>query len=242
MTAKEFLRRARSVDRRVDEATERVKRIRAQLEAGRMSSVTGMPRGGAKDWTETADRLIELEQRVNAQVREMVRWKLAAIDAIDAVEEARLREVLELYYIDGYSWEEVAKALHYDKSWVLRLHGQALLKVKVPEDFHSTTQGASCFSTTERLRLNKPWVITLLEKVPWNWVPATSVWAIWIRHGTPMNLPWIWIPTIWKPGLSWLPLMLLTVIITPHWSRLRWCWRKTRNTLPLWLLPPSAAV
>ena len=134
MTAKEFLRRARAVDRRVDEATERVERIRAKLEAGRMSSLTGMPRGGAKDWTETADRLIELEQRVNAQVRAMVRWKLAAIDVIDAVEEARLREVLELYYIDGFTWEQVAQRMELDPRWVFRLHGRALLQVKVPEE------------------------------------------------------------------------------------------------------------
>ena len=134
MTAKEFLRQARSVDRRVDEATERVDRLRARLEAGRMSSVTGMPRGGVKDWTETADRLIELEQRVNAQVREMVRWKLAAFDAIDAVEEARLREVLELYYIDGFTWEQVAQRMELDPRWVFRLHGKALLRVKVPEE------------------------------------------------------------------------------------------------------------
>lgn len=135
LTAKEFLRRARAVDRQVDEATERAARIRARLEAGRMSSVTGMPRGGAKDWTETADRLIELEQRVNAQVREMVRWKLAAIDAIDAVEEARLREVLELYYIDGFTWEQVAQRMELDPRWVFRLHGKALLRVKVPDEF-----------------------------------------------------------------------------------------------------------
>ena len=135
MTAKEFLRRARTVDRRVDEAQERVDRLRAQLEAGRMSSVTGMPRGGAKDWTETADRLIELEHRVNAQVREMVHWKLAAIDAIDAVEEARLREVLELYYIDGFTWEQVAQRMELDPRWVFRLHGKALLRVKVPDEF-----------------------------------------------------------------------------------------------------------
>ena len=133
MTAKEFLRRARSVDRRVDEMTERMKRVRARLESGRMSSVTGMPRGGAKDWTETADRLIELEQKVNAQTRELVRWKLMAIDAIDAVEEARLREVLELYYIDGLRWEDVAKRMGLDQRWVYRLHGRALLEVKVPE-------------------------------------------------------------------------------------------------------------
>ena len=96
--------------------------------------MTGMPRGGAKDWTETADRLIELEQRVNAKTREMVRWKLAAIDSIDQVEEARLREVLELYYIDGYTWGQVAQRMGVDLRWVYRLHGRALLRVKVPEE------------------------------------------------------------------------------------------------------------
>lgn len=134
MTAKEFLRRARSVDRRVDEMTERMKRVRARLESGRMSSVTGMPRGGAKDWTETADRLIELEQKVNAQTRELVRWKLMAIDAIDAVEEARLREVLELYYIDGFTWEQVAQRMRITERWAQILHGRALRLVKVPKE------------------------------------------------------------------------------------------------------------
>lgn len=134
MTAKEFLRQARTIDRRIDEATERVERLRARLEAGRMSSLTGMPRGGAKDWTETADRLIELEKRVNARTRELVRWKLMAMDAIDRVDEARLREVLELYYIDGYSWEQVARRMQLDVRWVYRLHGKALLRVKVPEE------------------------------------------------------------------------------------------------------------
>lgn len=135
MTAKEFLRRARSVDRRVDEAQERVDRLRAKLEAGRMSSVTGMPRGGVADWTETADKLLELERVVNQQTRELVRWKLAAIDAIDAVEEVRLREVLDLYYIDGLTWEQVAQKMGLDQRWVFRLHGKALLWVKVPDEF-----------------------------------------------------------------------------------------------------------
>ena len=134
MTAKEFLRRARSVDRRVDEATERVDRIRARLEAGRMSSVTGMPRGGVQDWTVTADRLIELERDVNARIREMCRLKRLAQEAIDRVEEARLKEVLELYYIDGYSWTQVAQRMGLDKRWVFRLHGRALMKVRVPEE------------------------------------------------------------------------------------------------------------
>ena len=134
MTAKEFLRRARSVDRRVDEAQERVERLRARLESGRMSSVTGMPRGGGSNWTETADRLIELEQVVNQRTRELVRWKLAAIDAIRGVEEPREAEVLELYYIDALTWEQVAQRMALDLRWVYRLHGRALTKVRVPEE------------------------------------------------------------------------------------------------------------
>ena len=134
MTAKEFLRRARDVDRRVDEAQERVDRLRARLEAGRLSRVTGMPRGGGADWTETADRLIELERVVNARTREWVRWKLAAIDVIRSVGEPRLVEVLELYYIDGLTWEQVAQRMGITERWALILHGRALMHVKVPKE------------------------------------------------------------------------------------------------------------
>ena len=134
MTAKEFLRQARDADRRIDAAMERLERMRAKLEAGRMSNLTGMPRGGALDWTETADRVIELERKVNARIREMVRQKQAAMDAIYRVEEARLREVLELYYLDGYTWEQVAEQMDMSDRHVKRLHGIALLRVKVPKE------------------------------------------------------------------------------------------------------------
>ena len=134
MTAKGFLRSARGVDRTIDEALERVDRLRARLEAGRMSSVTGMPRGGVADWTDTADHLIELERDVNARIRQMCRLKRLAQATIDRVDEARLREVLELYYIDGYSWSDVARRMCVSERHVQRLHGIALIRVRVPEE------------------------------------------------------------------------------------------------------------
>lgn len=133
MTAKEYLRMVRDIDRRIDETLERLQRMRARLEAGRSSNISGMPRGGAVDWTVTADRVIELEQRYNEKIREMCRLKQAAQDAIDLVEEARLREVLELYYLDGYTWEQVAETMHLDLRWVYRLHGRALMRICVPD-------------------------------------------------------------------------------------------------------------
>ena len=140
MTAKEFLRMARGVDRRIDRATERVERLRARLEAGRLNQITGMPRGGNSDWTETADKLIELEQIVNARVREMCKVKRLAMEAIEAVEEMRYREVLELYYLDGFTWEQVAQQMGYDVRHVTRLHGKALQRVKVPKDIIEAEQ------------------------------------------------------------------------------------------------------
>lgn len=134
MTAKEFLRRARGMDRRVDEATERVMRLRARLEAGRMAQISDMPRGGGSDWTDTANALIDLEQQMNARIREMVREKRLAMEAIEAVEEIRLREVLELYYLSGYTWEKVAETMGVSDRHVKRLHGKALLKVKIPNE------------------------------------------------------------------------------------------------------------
>lgn len=134
MTAKEFLRQILTVDRRIEETAERLQRIRARLEAGRMSNFSGMPRGGGVDWTETADRVIELERRLQAQISEMCRQKQAAIEAIDRVEEARLREVLELYYLDGYTWEQVAEKMELSDRHVKRMHGIALLRITVPEE------------------------------------------------------------------------------------------------------------
>ena len=133
MTAKEYLRKVRDIDRRIDETLERLQRMRARLEAGRPSNISGMPRGGAVDWTVTADRVIELEQRYNEKIREMCRLKRAAQDAIDLVEEARLRELLELYYLDGFTWEQVAETMHLDLRWVYRLHGRALMRIRVPD-------------------------------------------------------------------------------------------------------------
>jgi len=144
MTAKEFLRRARAADRLIDQATERVERIRSRLESGRMSNITGMPRGGAADWTDTANALIELERRVNERVRDMCRLKRLAMDAIDQVEEARLREVLELYYLDGYTWEQVAEQMGYSRRNVTTLHGVALRKIKVPEEVKNDEIGRAC--------------------------------------------------------------------------------------------------
>lgn len=133
MTAKQYLMQVRGIDRRIEREEEQLERLRARVEAGRMSSITGMPRGGDADWTDTVHALIELEQRHNARIREMCRLKGDAMDLIDRVDDARLRAVLELYFLRGLTWERVAEETHYSRCHVFRLRGQALQSVAALE-------------------------------------------------------------------------------------------------------------
>lgn len=135
MTAKEFLSQAWRIDERIESRLEEIERLEARLESGRMASITGMPRGGASDWTDTANRVIELKNRIGAEVGELCRVKRMVNEAIDAVEDVRYRRVLELRYRNYYTWEKIAEEMDYDARWVRRLHADALGHVVVPECF-----------------------------------------------------------------------------------------------------------
>lgn len=125
MRAKDYLNRARRIDRRIGETRERLKRMREQLE--------GIARSpGGKPWTDYVDSMIDLERRMNRQVGELCGVKMEVMDAIETVEDGVLREVLELYYLDGLSWAEVAGRMHYSIRNVQILHSKALGRVRVP--------------------------------------------------------------------------------------------------------------
>ena len=126
MNAKEFLKEIRNIDRQIDRETEQAERIRAHLEAGQHAARLGSARGGRHDWTDTADKLMQLEQRINARVRAMADMKQTALDMIDSVDDKLCREVLFDYYINGRTWEKVAERMDYDIRWIYRLHGKGL--------------------------------------------------------------------------------------------------------------------
>lgn len=134
MTAKEFLNQARNIDRRIDSAQERIERLRSVLESGRMSRLTGMPRGGGGDWTDAEARLLDLESRYGDEIRRFCRIKIQVADAIHSVGNSTYEEILTLRYLDGRTWESIAEAVGYDVRYVQKLHGKALQRVTVPAE------------------------------------------------------------------------------------------------------------
>ena len=148
MTAKDYLLRAWQIDARIDEKIaeiehleEKRERIMAKLTAGRASNLSGMPRGGRYDWTESVESVIETDELIRdavnalrAEIMELCRVKREVADAINAVEPVVYRRVLDLRYRNYLDWQTIAQKMGYDVRWVFRLHGQALTCVKVPEE------------------------------------------------------------------------------------------------------------
>ena len=147
MTAKDFLMRAWQIDARIDDKLaeiecleEKRERIMAKLTAGRASNLTGMPRGGNYDWTNNLESVIETDelirdaiQALRAEIMELCRVKREVADAINAVEPVVYRRVLDLRYRNYLDWQTIAQKMGYDVRHVFRLHGEALLCVKVPQ-------------------------------------------------------------------------------------------------------------
>jgi hypothetical protein len=132
MTAKEYLSQAWQIDKRIEKKCEERDRLLARLTAGRLTHLTGMPRGGNFDWTDAVSRLIEMDNAINGEIMELCRLKREINAAIEAVEDMRYRRVLELRYRNYMRWEDIAEEMGYEVRHVTRLHGEALACVRIP--------------------------------------------------------------------------------------------------------------
>ena len=135
MTAKEFLSLAWRIDMRIERRIEERDRLSARIEAGRSANLTGMPRGGKYDWTDIADKVVEMDKKLGGEIAELCRVKRLINESIDRVEDMRYRMILEMRYRNYMTWQQIADELYYDVRHVQRLHGEALLCVRVPDEF-----------------------------------------------------------------------------------------------------------
>ena len=129
MTSKDFLQHVRLSGRSVIQTQERIDKMSQLLKVAETYSS-----GGTK-WAQTQNRIEELEWVMSSQIVKMVNLKLAAIDAIKSVDSERQKEALELYYLDGLTWEQVAEKMELSDRHVKRLRDAALEKIRVPEKY-----------------------------------------------------------------------------------------------------------
>ena len=128
---KKYLRQYRYLEGRVNSLCDELAKWRSLAE--RITPVlSDMPKGSGGDrLPRTVEKIIELEQELDAQIDQMIDTRREIEKAVAAVDDQRLRDVLEQHYIRGLTWGDVAQIMKIDTRWVYRLHIKALQKLTI---------------------------------------------------------------------------------------------------------------
>ena len=90
-------------------------------------SLSGMPRGGVPV---TIDDLMsdkmDLEGRIDRLRKKSRDLKREVCEEIDSLEDSRYCEILEAFFIDGLSFEDIAEDLGYTERHVINLYSEAI--------------------------------------------------------------------------------------------------------------------
>lgn len=135
-TIKEHLKSFRELEREVKreiESAEYWKRKAYTLSAVNFDNmgITGSQR---TDNGSLVIKFLEIQERCVFLAEEAQRQKEEIMGIIAGIDDPDCREVLAMRYIDGLSFERIAKELNYSIRWVFNKHSQGLKKIQSCQD------------------------------------------------------------------------------------------------------------
>jgi len=71
----------------------------------------------------------DLHREIKADIERLLDLKKEILWTINKLNDVSQQLILEMKYINGKSWEDVARNLGFDHRWILRLHGKALKEI-----------------------------------------------------------------------------------------------------------------
>lgn len=124
---KEFLqqyRTAETEEQRLELEIERWQARAAKMTAGYESTPSGG--GDGRSLERAVGHIDALIRQLTGQRDRLARLRQEIGVAIDSVPEPKLRELLQMRYIDGMTFEKIAVEMNYSYVHICRMHGQAL--------------------------------------------------------------------------------------------------------------------
>lgn len=130
---KRFLRRYEQNTKKIDVLRTALDEKRSRLYSVSSPKLTGMPRGGVYKTKEDLVAEIEnIERRLSRAIKKGQTIKLEILDVIDEVADAKYCRILELYYIEFKTLEQIAEEMNYSYRWIVDLYHQAIQAVVLP--------------------------------------------------------------------------------------------------------------
>lgn len=131
---KDFLVRYRYKKRLVESLENRLFELDAKMEQLSSPVITDMPGGGIPTTlTDRYERKEELNERINHVLVEARKIRRELTNVFDQLDNARQGEILELYFIEELSLEDIAVQTDYSLRQVNRLYSDGVLACKMPD-------------------------------------------------------------------------------------------------------------
>lgn len=130
MNTKEWLRQCRNIEAEVKQLKESKERAYFLALGGGIDmskdKLSGTPKNGTEDkFAAYADYSFLLD----AKITELLTKRLEIRRLINELDNYKHRMLLQYYYIDCLTWEQIAEKLNNDVRWIYKLHGIALQKI-----------------------------------------------------------------------------------------------------------------
>ena len=129
MNAKEYLSQAYRLDHRINSdiaEVERLKQMAAGVSAPGYGEKVVSSRSPDPPFVRYVHRIIELEEKINAEIDLLVSLKEQIREVIDGVSNRDEQMVLRYRYIHNMTWERIGDELNADRTTVYRWHVTAL--------------------------------------------------------------------------------------------------------------------
>lgn len=130
----EFLDRYKEIDDEINRLCEELSVWRAR--ATKITpTYSDTPKGSQQEnpIQSAIEKIMELEEQINAEIDRLLDTKQAILKAIHSVNEVRFRKLLALRYLDKrkrLTWEQIASEMGYDLRQVFRIHNSAIDSVE----------------------------------------------------------------------------------------------------------------
>ena len=130
--AKEYLNRYRHLVQRRESLLREIDmiRVRATSTSIRIKDVNVLSSSKIHDqMAEDAALLVDSTAALDAIVQDIDVALREILEAIDAVDDEKLKNLLTLRYVEGLSWQQVQIKMAYEHTQTMTYHGVALAKV-----------------------------------------------------------------------------------------------------------------
>lgn len=133
MTKKEYLRQYITAEQRCIDIESRIEDLKRKY-AVKAIVYSDMPKShnSERDLSEYAAELDGFQRDLREARTYAIKKQREIYRAVQSVEDPRLRRILELRYVDGKKWQEIADKVGKDIRHIIRLHGEALEKFTIP--------------------------------------------------------------------------------------------------------------